>query len=1098
MKYLKTSHYLGILLIIIGLIIFSTYSALAATGITVGNNTLNIGASENLLYGIMGETSSTTAGGILIQKPSGTDIFKINSSGSGYFAGNVGIGTTAPSFPLTVQSGNHEILVLQRPASTTSWAVWEKFRLYNASNAFVDYGYIGGGITTNTAGSHTGYLGFGTAQAGSLVETMKLSSAGNLQLDGSLSSDGTGDNYFIGNVGIGTTDPIEILTLANGFNSVNLQLRDTTFLGHSGSGHQTLLGYNAKFNSSDTSNTAIAATFRTDGYAAIQMSGNDGMRFFINNGIMYGGESVENERMLLNSDGYLYLPLGNLAVGTTSANIRLTVDNGGSGNAIDVLSSKIANLATPTTSTDAANKSYVDTAISGLGGVNYWALSGSNLYATNTSWNVGIGTTTPSTNLHIYDATGKQSTALLKVQGAGTNPWSSAIIQMDRNTPGRVSGLYFSTNNVTDWWTGTYYNAGASQSNFGIGTDYNAANQKMVITSAGNVGIGTTTPSNPLQVQVGAAGRAFRVYSVSDFPAIASTNGDLFVGAVQFMGSTIPWSDISIALGSSGRRWSSFYSKQITDNGTNVGIGTTTISTKLTIDNGGAGNAIDVLSSKIVNLATPAADTDAANKSYVDGVAAAINNAGYWNISGSNLYASSTTWNLGIGTTAPVTKLTVNGAIHSFTNDSDTIMTGVPANDTQMTLIGKGGYWGLRQAVNHSYNLDVYNSGSPLTAMTVLQNGSIGIGTSSPTYKLSIATDGSYNKNQGLTFDNAIGIYRVASGQLAIGNGTGDTIIETGGIIRTANYYRISPANSATNPTYTFNTDLDTGIFNPAANSLAITASGTEAMRIIASGNVGIGTTNPTSLLTLGNGGILIPNGNIDISSGGISIIRNSSNTGLSVTQNGTGLIANFLDGAISAMSIIDGGNVGIGTTTVGTKLTIDNGGTGNAIDVLNSKIANLATPTLSTDAVNKSYVDTALASGWTLTVPSVDATFSGEKVVLTAADTVVQGDICYINASGQAKLARADAIANANAVMMATSAINAGNSGTFLMRGWARVDAWSALNAGNLVYLSAATAGKMTSTAPSATNNVIQILGVAHSSKLIYFNPQLVQIEHN
>jgi hypothetical protein len=79
----------------------------------------------------------------------------------------------------------------------------------------------------------------------------------------------------------------------------------------------------------------------------------------------------------------------------------------------------------------------------------------------------------------------------------------------------------------------------------------------------------------------------------------------------------------------------------------------------------------------------------------------------------------------------------------------------------------------------------------------------------------------------------------------------------------------------------------------------------------------------------------------------------------------------------------------------------------------------------------------------------------------------------------------------------LATEAGSASDTKTFLVLGFARNDAWTALTAGSFVYLSAATAGKMTATAPSATNNVIQILGWAKTTKLVFFNPSVVPVEH-
>ena len=119
--------------------------------------------------------------------------------------------------------------------------------------------------------------------------------------------------------------------------------------------------------------------------------------------------------------------------------------------------------------------------------------------------------------------------------------------------------------------------------------------------------------------------------------------------------------------------------------------------------------------------------------------------------------------------------------------------------------------------------------------------------------------------------------------------------------------------------------------------------------------------------------------------------------------------------------------------------------------------------------------------------------------MTLTAGDSVAIGDVCYINSSGQAKLAKADVIADASALVMATATITSTNPGVFLALGIVRADSAISITAGAFVYLSTTgtTGNTLTTTAPSGSNNVIQILGWGVGAHIIYFAPSLVQVEH-
>ena len=88
--------------------------------------------------------------------------------------------------------------------------------------------------------------------------------------------------------------------------------------------------------------------------------------------------------------------------------------------------------------------------------------------------------------------------------------------------------------------------------------------------------------------------------------------------------------------------------------------------------------------------------------------------------------------NVGIGVT-PLTTLHVSGNLWVDAGYSDTPMDGTPSSDDICSLIGSGGYWGLRtDNTTKGFNLDVYNGGSPISAFHVAQGGKVGIGETVP------------------------------------------------------------------------------------------------------------------------------------------------------------------------------------------------------------------------------------------------------------------------------------------------------------------------------------------------------------------------------
>ena len=128
---------------------------------------------------------------------------------------------------------------------------------------------------------------------------------------------------------------------------------------------------------------------------------------------------------------------------------------------------------------------------------------------------------------------------------------------------------------------------------------------------------------------------------------------------------------------------------------------------------------------------------------------------------------------------------------------------------------------------------------------------------------------------------------------------------------------------------------------------------------------------------------------------------------------------------------------------------------------------------------------------------PTSDHTANGNIVTLTAGTALVFGDVCYMGSDGKMEKGDADLTGNLVpfAICLATIAENA--TGLFaLAPSFVRDDTWAWASLGLPVFLSA-TAGALTQTAPSGAAQEIQIIGIAITADIMYFNPQLIQAEH-
>jgi len=150
--------------------------------------------------------------------------------------------------------------------------------------------------------------------------------------------------------------------------------------------------------------------------------------------------------------------------------------------------------------------------------------------------------------------------------------------------------------------------------------------------------------------------------------------------------------------------------------------------------------------------------------------------------------------------------------------------------------------------------------------------------------------------------------------------GVFDSIRQDGSTTMSAQLVTI--AGSAATPAIAPTGDSNTGIFFPAADTIAFGEGGTEAMRITSAGNVGIGTTNALEKLHVDGGGIIVTG---DVSSVNANALLMGYNSGTGEARIATGGVSgasSFLTFTTSnagaeaeRMRITSTGNVGIGTT---------------------------------------------------------------------------------------------------------------------------------------------------------------------------------------
>jgi len=160
---------------------------------------------------------------------------------------------------------------------------------------------------------------------------------------------------------------------------------------------------------------------------------------------------------------------------------------------------------------------------SGSGG-SYWALNGSDLYTTDSAYNVGIGTSTPQADLDVAGTAwlrGSSADTGLFVNSSGYVGIGTTDPSVDLEVAGEVRGTKYAFQDDPDTYLDTI---SANTLSF-----YTGGNQKMTIDSSGNLGLGTNSPDKKMEI-VDNSGSQLRLTHTStttytDFTV--NTSGDL-------------------------------------------------------------------------------------------------------------------------------------------------------------------------------------------------------------------------------------------------------------------------------------------------------------------------------------------------------------------------------------------------------------------------------------------------------------------------------------------------------------------------------------------------------------------------------------------
>jgi len=564
-----------------------------------------------------------------------------------------------------------------------------------------------------------------------------------------------------------------------------------------------------------------------------------------------------------------------------------------------------------------------------------------------TSGNVGIGTSSPTTPLTVA---GKGT-----FSGAG----SFEALELITSDANRVYVTGNSSVNGDMWRLGTsasnpYLNIDALQSNGEILLRTGGTNERVRITSTGNVGIGTSSPAVRLHVSSGASNEVAR-FEGTNTPYISIYDTGVrqayWISSTSIILRTENSKNLDIGtLNPNAFLFTTNNTERMRiDSSGNVGIGTSSPVHDLHIYRSGSAASIAAVSYHATpgsyNQSSIHLESQSASSSTYDYSFAAIGSTAnitresvnhitlvggqtVFNEDGGNLdfrvegdtdtnllFADASTDRVGIGTSSPSQKLTVSGNIalagggnmfSEATSSTYSIAGGNAFNNGGSITFGGSTSGVIAGGL-------IFNSGTGATnseAMRIDSSGNVGIGTTSSTHgKLEVRGGKAGTGTSSAAFSTP-GAAQGEDADLALYStfeGSADN-----GVRRTADIIAGFNGGVWGNEYLSFNVGN-----NGSSNDSGVVTS--EKMRINSSGNVGIGTTSPATVLHTKAGSNLETDW----------IFTAQNNAGTAVTEIGGygynhNLYHKFWINDSEKMRIDSSGNVGIGTTSPVKKLHVN------------------------------------------------------------------------------------------------------------------------------------------------------------------------------